>query len=95
VSLERKGKEKNQPEQNRFDGVVVAKLPFQPLYWIRGFTHRGLSSDDFTDCSYTFLYILCSIAIRGNLQKFLGFVPKGAADASMFPMAEPPNGKSW
>ncbi|CAF4542582.1 unnamed protein product, partial [Rotaria magnacalcarata] len=34
-----------------FEGRVVAKLPFEPILWIRGLSHRNLSGDDFTDCS--------------------------------------------
>lgn len=41
-----------------FDGRVVAKLPFEPISWIRGMSHRNLYGDDFTDCSFIFLYIL-------------------------------------
>jgi len=31
-----------------FEGVVVAKLPFVPFKFLRGFSHRGLLGDDFT-----------------------------------------------
>ena len=41
-------------------------------------THRGLPGDDPTDCSFVFLYMLCSISIRPNLQKILGFAPPRA-----------------
>ncbi|KAL0383792.1 UNVERIFIED_CONTAM: Calcium load-activated calcium channel [Sesamum calycinum] len=53
-------------------------------------SHRGLPGDDMTDCSMAFLYLLCSISIRTNLQKFLGFSPpRGAAGAGLFPMPDP------
>ncbi|CAI4221502.1 unnamed protein product [Auanema sp. JU1783] len=61
-----------------FDGRVVAKLPFVPISFIQGLSHRNLLGDDFTDCSFIFLYILCTMTIRQNLQKFLGFAPSRA-----------------
>eukprot|EP01017_Pseudomicrothorax_dubius_P025391 TRINITY_DN2744_c0_g1_i1.p1 TRINITY_DN2744_c0_g1~~TRINITY_DN2744_c0_g1_i1.p1 ORF type:complete len:186 (-),score=48.36 TRINITY_DN2744_c0_g1_i1:180-737(-) len=58
-----------------FQGIVVARLPFQPFGLIQGITHRGLIGDDMTECSYIFLYILTSIIVRGNIQKIFGFEP--------------------
>eukprot|EP01121_Diplochlamys_sp_Union-15-3_P018409 TRINITY_DN6686_c0_g1_i1.p1 TRINITY_DN6686_c0_g1~~TRINITY_DN6686_c0_g1_i1.p1 ORF type:complete len:178 (-),score=12.59 TRINITY_DN6686_c0_g1_i1:13-546(-) len=58
-----------------FEGKVVAKLPFEPFYWFHGLTHRGLRGNDFTDCSMIFLYVVCSIAFRANLQKVFGTTP--------------------
>lgn len=48
----------------RFDGRVVAKLPFIPLSYIQGVSHRNLLGEDYTDCSFIFLYILCTMSIR-------------------------------
>merc|ERR1712218_125891 len=62
-----------------FDGKVVAKLPFTPTTWLQGLSHRNLLGDDFTDCSFIFLYILCTMSIRQNIQKALGFAPSRAA----------------
>jgi len=56
-----------------FEGRVVAKLPFTPVSLLHGISHRGLNGDDFTQCSFIFLYILCTMSIRQNLQKYLGF----------------------
>ncbi|CAG9567016.1 unnamed protein product [Danaus chrysippus] len=39
---------------NIFDGRVVAKLPFHPISWIQGLSHRNLPGDDYTDCSFIF-----------------------------------------
>uniref|UniRef100_A0A915D0L1 Calcium load-activated calcium channel n=1 Tax=Ditylenchus dipsaci TaxID=166011 RepID=A0A915D0L1_9BILA len=61
-----------------FEGRVVAKLPFLPISWIQGLSHRNLMVNDFTDCSFIFLYILCTMSIRQNLQKMLGFTPSRA-----------------
>lgn len=58
-----------------YDGKSVAKLPFVPLRIVQKMSRRGLSGDDPTDCSMAFLYFLCSVSIRTNLQKFLGFSP--------------------
>ncbi|GAB2258190.1 hypothetical protein Droror1_Dr00014350 [Drosera rotundifolia] len=63
-----------------FEGKVVGKLPFVPV------SHRGLSGEDLTDCSMAFLYLVCSVSIRTNLQKFLGFAPpRGAIGGGLFP----------
>jgi hypothetical protein len=55
-------------------------------------SHRGLPGNDPTDCSMVFLYFLCSMSIRTNLQKLLGFAPPRAAAAAgggLFPMPDP------
>jgi len=62
-----------------FDGRVVAKLPFVPISLIQGLSHRNLAGEDYTDCSFIFLYILCTMSIRQNIQKLLGFAPSRAA----------------
>ena len=46
-----------------FDGRVVAKLPFVPISWFQGLSHRDLPCSDYTDCSFIFLYILCTMSI--------------------------------
>ncbi|PRP87580.1 transmembrane and coiled-coil domains 1 [Planoprotostelium fungivorum] len=58
-----------------FDGVVVARLPFEPFSWIRTVSHRGISGTDYYQSSMVFVYILSSIAIRANLQRLLGTTP--------------------
>jgi len=62
-----------------FHGRVVAKLPFIPFGFIQGLSHRNLAGDDLTDCSFIFLYVLCTMSIRANIQKLLGFAPSRAA----------------
>uniref|UniRef100_A0A7S2UZE6 Calcium load-activated calcium channel n=1 Tax=Fibrocapsa japonica TaxID=94617 RepID=A0A7S2UZE6_9STRA len=70
-----------------FDGLVVAKLPFEPIPLLRKITHQSLPGDDFTDCSMTFLFIICSLGIRSNIQKMLGVgLPRGATGYGMFDM---------
>ncbi|KAK6618939.1 Calcium load-activated calcium channel [Polyplax serrata] len=61
-----------------FDGRVVAQLPFVPVSWIQGLSHRNLAGTDYTECSFIFLYILCTMSIRQNIQKILGFAPSRA-----------------
>ena len=56
--------QKPPPPPPRFDGRVVAKLPFEPFALLRGISHRNLMGSDFTDCSFIFLYILCTMSIR-------------------------------
>jgi len=73
-----------------FDGRVVAKLPFYPLSWFQGLSHRNLIGDDFTDCSFIFLYILCTMSIRQNMQKMLGFAPSRAVAKQSGGMFAPP-----
>lgn len=63
-----------------FDGRVVAKLPFVPISWLQNISHRNLPGEDYTDCSFIFLYILCTMSIRQNIQKMLGFAPSRAAN---------------
>lgn len=73
-----------------FEGKPVAKVPFVPISLVQKMSHRGLPGHDMTDCSMAFLYFLCSISIRTNLQKFLGFAPpRGAAGSGLFPMPDP------
>ena len=62
-----------------FAAVVVAKLPFSPFGIVTGLSHRGLEGEDYTDCSFIFLYVLTGIVLRTNIQKILGFEgPKNA-----------------
>ena len=49
---------------NWFSGRVVAKLPFIPIGFVQGLSHRNLPGDDLTDCSFIFLYVLCTMSIR-------------------------------
>ena len=56
-----------------FKGIPVAKLPFVPFRLISGITHRGLEGDDYTECSFTFIYILAGMFFRTIIQKICGF----------------------
>lgn len=39
-----------------YDGVVVAKLPFEPLPMVRGFFHSSIRGTNYYDCSM----VLCA-----------------------------------
>ncbi|KAB0385918.1 hypothetical protein FD755_000874 [Muntiacus reevesi] len=62
--IERQEEKLKNNNRDLFDGRVVAKLPFTPLSYIQGLSHRNLLGDDTTDCSFIFLYILCTMSIR-------------------------------
>jgi len=63
-----------------FEGRIVCRLPFTPISFLQGLSHRNLAGDDYTECSFIFLYIICTMSIRQNVQKLLGFAPSRAAN---------------
>ncbi|EGG19239.1 hypothetical protein DFA_02024 [Cavenderia fasciculata] len=65
-----------------FNGVVVCKLPFEPIGFLQGLSHRNLAGTDMTDCSMTFLYVISSMTIRTNIQKILGTAPPKTSAAN-------------
>jgi len=65
-----------------FQGVIVAKLPFEPFRLISNLSHRGILSADPTDCSFIFIFILSNLSIRPVLQKILG--TEGPRNANQF-----------
>ncbi|KAK7094792.1 calcium load-activated calcium channel-like [Littorina saxatilis] len=74
-----------------FDGRVVANLPFTPISLMQGISHRNLPGDDYTHCSFIFLYILCTMSIRQNIQKMLGLAPSRAASKQGAGFFTPPS----
>mmetsp|Transcript_10185 Transcript_10185/g.31148 ORF Transcript_10185/g.31148 Transcript_10185/m.31148 type:complete len:188 (-) Transcript_10185:47-610(-) len=65
-----------------FYGKAVATLPFDPITYIRGMTHRGIEGEDYSECSFAFIYALCTWAIRSSIQKAFGFnLPRSATEA--------------
>ena len=82
--------------KREYEGSVVAKLPFIPFSFITGISHRGLDDEDMTNCSFIFLYVICSMAIRQNTKKLLGFAPKGEEQPFPFAMPDPDEvNKKW
>jgi uncharacterized membrane protein (DUF106 family) len=64
-----------------YDGIIVAKLPFEPFGFIRGMTSRGLEGikEDNFDCSFLPIYILGNMGIKPLITKLLGFAPPRSA----------------
>jgi hypothetical protein len=54
----------------------VARLPFEPFGLLRSISHRNLPGSDWHDCSFTFIYVLCSISLRAFVVKALGWTPQ-------------------
>lgn len=52
-----------------FSGIVIAKLPFIPFRLISGLTHRGIEGEDYTECSFIFIYILTGMIFKNNIEK--------------------------
>jgi uncharacterized membrane protein (DUF106 family) len=74
---------------NYFSGSVIAMLPFEPFWLVRGITHRNITGENFYQCAYLFPYILVAFIWRSNLKKYFGLeAPKPAV--SFF---EPPQYK--
>lgn len=73
-----------------FDGRVVAILPFTPISLLQGISHRNLAGENYTHCSFIFLYILCTMSIRQNIQKILGLAPSRAASKQSGGLFGPP-----
>ena len=65
--------------KNSYEGVVLARLPFQPFSLIAGMSHRGIPGVDARDCGIIFIYVLCSMCIKPNLQHLLGHAPPKTA----------------
>jgi len=42
--------------QSIYDGVAVAKLPFEPISIFRRWTHMGVKSDDFSYCGMVSIF---------------------------------------
>ena len=58
-----------------YDGRPLARLPFVPFEFVQKLSRRGLTTANPSDCSIYFLYSLCMMSLKPNLQKALGFAP--------------------
>lgn len=71
-----------------YDELVLARLPYDPISYVIRITNRGLESrKDTHEVSVTFLYILCSLSVRANVQKFFGNGPPASEKSWTTPMA--------
>eukprot|EP00761_Pharyngomonas_kirbyi_P013496 gb/GECH01013525.1/.p1 GENE.gb/GECH01013525.1/~~gb/GECH01013525.1/.p1 ORF type:complete len:180 (+),score=46.38 gb/GECH01013525.1/:1-540(+) len=68
-----------------YDGIAVAKLPFEPFSLLQNVSHRNVLGNDMTDCSFTFIYVLSSMSLRTNIQKLMGFQPQQQAPSFLQP----------
>lgn len=55
-------------------GHVVARLPFLPFKFVKSLSSRGLRDPDEYSCAFGFIYTLCTIGIKANIPKAIGFV---------------------
>ena len=55
-----------------FEGVVAARLPFNPLNFITSMTHRGLQGEDMREVSLFCIFVLAQMSFRGGVSKLLG-----------------------
>lgn len=63
----------------RWTGTPVATLPFVPLRIVQNLSHRGLPGDDLSQCSFGFIYTLCTMGLKQNIPKLLGVAPPRSA----------------
>jgi len=69
--------------KSTYDGIVLARMPFEPFGFVQRLSHRNVPGTDPRDCGIIFFYALCSMAIKPNLQRALGRalpssrIPKG------------------
>lgn len=63
----------------KFNGVVVAKLPFEPPGLVQKLSHRGFEAGvALTDCAAMFVYVLAQLGVRANVAKAMGMGPSRA-----------------
>ena len=67
-----------------YEGEIVLKLPFEPISFLRGMSHRGIETEDYYDCSFLFVYVLGNMCLRPAVTNFLGFEPPKGAQKSMW-----------
>ncbi|KAA6396904.1 MAG: calcium load-activated calcium channel-like [Streblomastix strix] len=59
-----------------FDGVVLARLPFQPISIVKNFSHRHILGDDYQEVGNSFLFMLCSLSIKPTISRILKLNPE-------------------
>ncbi len=63
----------------KWTGKVIATLPFFPLRIVQNLSHRGLDGENFYECSFGFIYTLCTMGLKQSIPKLLGFAPPRSA----------------
>lgn len=63
----------NRVTASHFNGVIVAKLPFTPIWPIKSLAHRNIESEDPRDCANQFIYTISAILIRDIINRYFGF----------------------
>lgn len=64
---------------SKWASVPVATLPFVPLRIVQSLSHRGLEGDDVRQCAFGLVYTLCTMGLKQNIPKLLGFAPPRSA----------------
>ena len=72
-----------------YEGVIIAKLPFEPIGLIHGMTRRGLYgvTDDVRLCSFLPIYILGNMGLKPVITKLLGHAPPRSEGATAWERA--------
>lgn len=61
--------------KSHYDGHAIARLPFEPFRFLQNVSHRNVPGSNARDASMVFIYMLCSMCIKPNLQRALGHAP--------------------
>jgi hypothetical protein len=72
----------------QFDGIVVARIPFEPFSILQKVTHSGLETQDGRDGNFQFVYWLGTLLFRDALMRWFGFqIPQISLSDRMTSMA--------
>lgn len=63
-----------------YDGVTMLRLPFEPIGFVTGITHRHVPGDDLRDAGVVAVLVLTSMALRPVVPKLLGIEPPKTTD---------------
>ncbi|KAJ6232714.1 pnas-related [Anaeramoeba flamelloides] len=62
--------------RSSYNGVVVAKLPFEPIKLVSKLSHRTLGGVDLSDCSFAFIMAVSMPFLREAFKRLGAFEPK-------------------
>eukprot|EP00922_Rhytidocystis_sp_ex-Travisia-forbesii_P036468 GHVS01054125.1.p1 GENE.GHVS01054125.1~~GHVS01054125.1.p1 ORF type:complete len:197 (+),score=30.61 GHVS01054125.1:906-1496(+) len=63
----------------KYEGLVVARLPVEPIFPLRLMTHATISGTDFSECSFTFIFTTTMFLVKSSIQRLLGYAPPPGA----------------